>query len=70
MKSLLSRAVAAELDMPPAAQGNRARMTLPIFGEARGRLFNPSNADLERTIADADAAAVSAVRRSRRRTVR
>lgn len=73
LKSLLSRAVASELKMPLAAPGNRPRVTLPLFGKATGNLVNPSNADLERAIADADAASPQAARRprhSRRRTVR
>ena len=70
LKSLLSRAVAAELDMPSMAPRGRARVALPIFGKVAGSRVNPSNADLERALADADGAPTRAFRRAPRRPVR
>ncbi len=67
LKALLARAVAAELgrDAAPAAGG--PRVVLPLFGAGAGPRANPSNADLERALADADAALVPAARSPRRR---
>jgi len=55
LKALLTRAVAAELEMPSMRRGHKARVTLPLFGSTRGRAVELSNADLERALADADA---------------
>jgi hypothetical protein len=58
LKAFLTRAVAAELGNQPARPGARARVTLPLFGAASGPRVRLSNADLERALADADAAQV------------
>jgi len=71
LKTLLTRAVAAELGNLPARPRARSRVTLPLFGAASGPRARPTNADLERALADADAAQIRAVppgRRRRRRT--
>jgi hypothetical protein len=59
LKTLLTRAVAAELDTHVVRRGQKARVTLPLFGGSGPRV-RPSNADLERALADADAAALPA----------
>ncbi len=55
LKALLTRAVAVELGGQTPASGRRVRVALPLFGRNRGPRANPSNADLERALADADA---------------
>ena len=69
LKALLTRAVAAELGNLPARPRARSRVTLPLFGAASGPRARPTNTDLERALADADAAGIQAVtrRRGRRR---
>jgi hypothetical protein len=70
LKALLTRAVEAELGREAAADpGARQRVGLPLFGGA-GAAARLSNADLERALADADAALVTAASsvRSRRRS--
>jgi hypothetical protein len=57
LKALLTRAVAAELGSHPADAQTQSRVVLPIFGETGRRAPNPSNADLERALADDEAAA-------------
>ena len=70
LKSLLTRAVAAELDVHHRP-GSRGRVTLPLFGRAIGRSVRLSNADLERALTDADLAiAASTGGRRGRRTSR
>ena len=72
LKSLLTRAVAAELDTVPAPRRHKARVTLPLFG-TDGPPVELSNADLERALAESDAgpARRSVPRaRSRRRRAR
>lgn len=72
LKALLTRAVAAELGGHTAGPGARTRVTLPLFGDSRGARVNPSNADLERALTDADAGHASGPRppRGRRRSRR
>lgn len=69
LKTLLSRAVAAELGRDPAAPPKRARVVLPLFGGGAGPRADPSNADLERALAEVDATMVGGarMRRARRR---
>jgi len=59
LKALLTRAVAAELGSRPVRPGARERVTLPLFGAVSGRRARPSNVDLERALADADALQVA-----------
>ncbi len=70
LKTLLTRAVAAELGRGSAAPARGARVVLPLFGGGSGPRANLSNADLERALADADAtrAGGGRPRRARRRT--
>ena len=63
LKSLLTRAVAAELDTHVAGRGRKVRVALPLFGRPSGPRVRPSNADLEHALADADAAAAQSSRR-------
>ncbi len=73
LKTLLTRAVAAELGVVRVASADRPRVVLPLFGASTGPRVSPSNADLERALADADAAQVpprQASNRSRRRKIR
>jgi len=58
LKTLLTRAVAAELDTHVARRNPNARVVLPLFGAAAGPRVRLSNADLERALADADVAAL------------
>jgi hypothetical protein len=57
LKTLLTRAVAAELELHATKRGRNARVTLPLFGDPAGPRVRPSNADLERAVADADGSA-------------
>ena len=71
LKTLLTRAVAAELETHAVRRSQKARVTLPLFGDSKKPGVRLSNADLERTLADADATllrpakALSRRRRSR-----
>lgn len=60
LKSLLTRAVAAELELQTARRGQQTRVRLPLFGSATGSPVKLTNADLARALADADAAQVKA----------
>jgi hypothetical protein len=70
LKTLLTRAVAAELGRDATGPAQGARVVLPLFGRSAGPRVNPSSADLERALADADATLVPTprARRARRRT--
>ncbi|NQW03171.1 MAG: hypothetical protein HQ485_04005 [Acidobacteria bacterium] len=59
LKSLLARAVAAELEAVPV-QAATAKVSLPLFGSAKGSKVRLTSADLERALADADAVPVRA----------
>ena len=74
LKTLLTRAVVAELETHAVRRGLKARVALPLFGGSAGPRVRPSNADLERALADADVAALppavssrAAAKSSRRR---
>ena len=67
LKSLLTRAVAAELQVPPIRAGHKTRVRLPLFGDAQQAPIRLSNADLERALSEADAASAKAARQSRRK---
>ena len=70
LKALLTRAVEAELGRPSLPTGIGPRVGLPLFGGS-GPAVRRSNADLERVLADADAAGIGpATRRRRRREAR
>ncbi len=56
LKSLLTRAVAAELELPAMRRAEKARVRLPLFGSPTGTPVRLTNADLERALAGADAA--------------
>ena len=58
LKTLLTRAVAAELDTHAIRRGQKTRVALPLFGGSTGPRGRPSNADLERALAEADVAAL------------
>jgi len=58
LKTLLTRAVAAELETHAVRRGQTTRVALPLFGGSAGPRVRPSNADLERAVADADIAAL------------
>ena len=62
LKTLLTRAVAAEVgrDRHSAAQG---RMTLPLFGDPKGRPVDLRASDLARALADEDALRIGRRRR-------
>ncbi len=65
LKTWLTRAVQAELGRDAGAPVTQRRLALPMFGgtDAPVRL---SNADLERALAEADAAGIESAPRSRR----
>ena len=67
LKALVSRALAAELGREIPAGAARPRLVLPLFGSAHGARVNPSNADLERALAEADAQPVPKPRLAARR---
>jgi hypothetical protein len=66
LKSLLTRALAAELQVQSMPPGAKSRVRLPLFGST-GAPVRLSNADLERALADADLRAVPTTRTTRRR---
>ena len=67
LKSLLTRAVAAELEAAVSfRQGPTTRVRLPLFGRTEQPPVQISNADLEQALATADADA-TATRGQRRR---
>ena len=59
LKALLTRAVAAELEAPLPRRGQKRKVTLPLFGRPSGPGVRLTNADLERALAQEDAARVS-----------
>jgi hypothetical protein len=69
LKTLLSRALAAELALPQTAPG-RARARLPLFGAPTGPSVRVSGADLEQALADADAEGLELPARAPARKVR
>jgi len=60
-------AVAAEFDTDVTRRGPRSRVSLPLFGARSGARAQVSNADIERALADADAAALPSPGASPRR---
>jgi hypothetical protein len=62
LKTLLTRAVAAEVGQDPMTVARR-RMTLPVFGDPRGRKVKLNATDLARALADEDAVRVGRRRR-------
>ena len=58
LKSLLSRALTAELGREIRKGDAGQRVVLPLFGAAAGPRVNPSNADLERALSMAEASRV------------
>jgi hypothetical protein len=72
LKSLLTRAVAAELGVAAGRRAPAARVKLPLFGSA-GPPVHLSNADLERALAGSEPIGptpTKPARRSRRRRSR
>ena len=53
LKTLLARAVAAEIGFHSHGDA-RPRVELPLFGRPNGSRVDPSNADLEKALAEAD----------------
>jgi hypothetical protein len=66
LKTWLTRAVQAELGRDAAAPAAQRRLTLPLFGAGTGGSVRLSNADLERALAEADAAGIESTPHSRR----
>jgi hypothetical protein len=62
LKTLLTRAVTTELGRRASASAPAGRVVLPLFGRPDRPPAQPDNADLERAIADDDAATVAAPR--------
>lgn len=67
LKALLTRALAAELQVSPQP-GSRSRVQLPLFGSRAGPPVRVTNQDLERALADADVSAARMRRGPRRRS--
>jgi hypothetical protein len=65
LKALLTRAVATELGQAHDRRASRARVDLPLLGDARAPAVHVRAGDLERALADVDAR--RAGRRSPRR---
>jgi hypothetical protein len=70
LKTLLTRAVAAELEAHVVRRGPKTRVSLPLFGASGGTRMRLSNADLERALADADIAALPLPASSKPRRLR
>ena len=68
LKTLLTRALTTELGHHMPTRSKPARVALPIFGSAGGPLVTLSNTDLERALADADAAAAAGPRQKATRS--
>ena len=66
LKSLLARAVAAELQVQSIRPGQQTRVRLPLFGGSSGAPIRLSNTDLERALAAGDAAPAGPARQPRR----
>lgn len=66
LKSLLTRAIAAELGMPVMARRPRERVKLPLFGDPNGPKVHLTNRILEQALVDADAVAFHALIREQR----
>ena len=67
LKSLLTRALAAELQIQSTRADAGTRVRLPLFGGV-GAPARVSNADLERALSDADVSTVQRTRMTRRRS--
>jgi hypothetical protein len=67
LKTLLTRAVATELGQAADRRDARARVALPLLGEAGATPLHLSAADLERALADVDALRAGRRRPRRRR---
>ena len=67
LKTLLTRAVAAEIGASHHETGTRARVRVPLFGDPKGPRVRISNADIARAIAEDD---VASVRRFNKKTRR
>jgi hypothetical protein len=59
LKTLLTRALAAELDTQVVRRSQNVRVMLPQFGGSSGSRIRLTNADLERALAEADVLASS-----------
>ena len=59
LKALLTRAVATELEHPTLRRSQKARVTLPLFGDPSGSRVHLSNADLERALSQTEGAAAA-----------
>ena len=64
LKTLLTRAVAAEVDQARETKAGQ-RMVLPFFGDPNGPKVKLTGADLERILADEDADLINRFSRSR-----
>jgi hypothetical protein len=62
MKTLLARALEAELGLVASETNERPRVSLPLFGDtSSGSIGGPSNLELERFLGDDDATHARAV---------
>jgi hypothetical protein len=62
LKALITRAVAAEVGEAPSRTA-RERMTLPLFGNPKGRRVDLRSADIAQALADDDTARSAGRRR-------
>lgn len=65
MKAWLTRAVAAETEKDTRTSVPRQRVTLPLFGDARGPAVGVTSADVARALANEDAARAAFPRKRR-----
>ena len=70
LKTLLTRAVAAELDQRHSVPAGRQRVRLPLFGSSAGPVTTVTSDDLARALAETDAASAGAMSLRRGRRVR
>lgn len=66
LKTLLTRAVAAELEVELGRTSSTHKVRLPVFGDAAGPPVRLTGADLERALAASDLAPTKTRRTARR----
>jgi hypothetical protein len=67
LKTLLTRAVAAELQVHRGPVTSKGKVALPLFGDPAGQRVRLTNSDIERALADADVERTRIERPVRRR---
>jgi hypothetical protein len=65
LKTLLTRAVAAELGKSPNTSSPRTRVRLPLFGDPKKKQVHVSNEDIARAMAEDDFTLAHRITRAR-----